>query len=349
MRGSTDVTQTDRMSSPLLLSIKLPTRIAGVAAQARMLRYGMLLILGMLGPAIRAGDIPAPLSEIIENSCLHCHDESSAEGGLDLTALDWNLDDRVLRDRWIHVHDRVYSGEMPPDADDLIAAERQTLVEQLSDTLGTEDRADVAANGRGPLRRLNREEYEQNLRDVLQLPELDIRDMLPEDREGHRFNKTAATLDMSRVQLTADLEAADAALRQAMATDAKPPMVMKYRATGTRLFPSTSTFGDRQQMVLLRKLFEQLAETREGEDRLLDRTMVLFGSNMGDANTHDNTNLPILLAGGGFQHGQHLAFQRDHNKPLSNLFVTMLQQMGIETDSFGSSTGTLNEITRRPT
>lgn len=103
--------------------------------------------------------------------------------------------------------------------------------------------------------------------------------------------------------------------------------------------------ADRQQMTLLTKLFEQLAETREGEDRLLDRTMILFGSNMGDANTHNNTNLPILLAGGGFQHGQHLAFQRDHNKPLCNLFVTMLQRLGIETDTFGSSNGTLNEIT----
>ena len=65
-------------------------------------------------------------------------------------------------------------------------------------------------------------------------------------------------------------------------------------------------------------------------DRLLDRTMVLFGSNMGDANTHDNTNLPILLAGGGFKHGQHLAFKPDNNTPLCNLFVTLLQQMASE-------------------
>jgi hypothetical protein len=72
--------------------------------------------------------------------------------------------------------------------------------------------------------------------------------------------------------------------------------------------------------------------------------MILCGSNMGDANTHDNTNLPILLAGGGLQHGQHLAFKRDNNKPLCNLFVTMLQNMGIETDAFGSSAGTLNEL-----
>jgi len=57
---------------------------------------------------------------------------------------------------------------------------------------------------------------------------------------------------------------------------------------------------------------------------LLDRTMVLYGSNMGEANIHDNTNLPIILAGGGFKHGQHIAFNREHNTPLSNLFVTML-------------------------
>ncbi|HRX81156.1 MAG TPA: DUF1552 domain-containing protein, partial [Pirellulaceae bacterium] len=104
--------------------------------------------------------------------------------------------------------------------------------------------------------------------------------------------------------------------------------------------------ADRQQMALLHKLFRQLSETREDEDRLLDRTMILFGSNMGDANTHDNTNLPILLAGGGFRHGQHLGFPQDHNRPLCDLFVTMLHQLGIEVDAFGSSTSTLSGLER---
>ena len=97
-------------------------------------------------------------------------------------------------------------------------------------------------------------------------------------------------------------------------------------------------------MALLRKLIGNIAAKREEDQRLLDRTMVLYGSNLGDANIHDNTNIPILLAGGGLQHGQHLAFKRDHNKPLSNLFVTMLQNMGVETDTFGSNAGTLNEL-----
>lgn len=102
--------------------------------------------------------------------------------------------------------------------------------------------------------------------------------------------------------------------------------------------------ADGQQMELLRKLMENLSSRPDGDQRLLDRTMVLFGSNMGDANTHDNSNLPILLAGGGFRHGQHLAFRRDHNTPLCNLFVSILHQLGIEADQFGSSTGPLAEL-----
>ena len=101
---------------------------------------------------------------------------------------------------------------------------------------------------------------------------------------------------------------------------------------------------DRQQMTMLRNLIANLSAKPEGGARLLDSTMVLYGSNLGDANIHDNTNLPILLAGGGMRHGQHLAFKRDNNKPLCNLFVTMLQNMGVEAGSFGSSSGDLNEL-----
>jgi hypothetical protein len=99
---------------------------------------------------------------------------------------------------------------------------------------------------------------------------------------------------------------------------------------------------DHQQMLLLGKLIAGLGGVNEHGERLLDRTSILFGSNMGDSNTHDNTNLPILLAGGGFKHGQHVAFNRENNTPLSNLFVSLLQKMEIETDQFGSSTSTLN-------
>lgn len=102
--------------------------------------------------------------------------------------------------------------------------------------------------------------------------------------------------------------------------------------------------ADRQQMVILASLIQNLASKKEDSSRLLDRTMVLFGSNMGDANKHDNTNLPVLLVGGGLKHGQHHAFKHDNNTPLCNLFVTLLQQMGVGVDKFSSSTGTMNAL-----
>ena len=105
--------------------------------------------------------------------------------------------------------------------------------------------------------------------------------------------------------------------------------------------------ADRRQMALLRELVNELALANDGSGRLLDNTMLLFGSNMGDANTHDNTNLPILLVGGGFRHGQHLEFSGDANTPLCNLFVSMLQRMDVEVDAFGSSTGSLAGLSIR--
>lgn len=101
---------------------------------------------------------------------------------------------------------------------------------------------------------------------------------------------------------------------------------------------------DEWHMKLLAGLFTGLRNVREDGETLLDRTMVLYGSNLGNANTHVTTNLPTLFAGGGFKHGQHLGFDRERNYPLPNLFVSMLQRMGIEADKFASSTGTMRGL-----
>ena len=86
----------------------------------------------------------------------------------------------------------------------------------------------------------------------------------------------------------------------------------------------------------------EMTKVKEGERRLLDQTSVLLGSNLGNANAHDPRNLPILLTGGGYAHGRHVAFDRRDNTPLCNLFVNLLNRMDVETDSFGTSTGTLD-------
>lgn len=97
-------------------------------------------------------------------------------------------------------------------------------------------------------------------------------------------------------------------------------------------------------MKLLAGLLRKLKASTEKDSNLLDRSMVLYGSNFGDANKHTTNNMPVLLAGGGFAHGQHLAFDGNRNYPLPNLYVSMLQRMGIETDRFASSTGMMRGL-----
>jgi hypothetical protein len=78
--------------------------------------------------------------------------------------------------------------------------------------------------------------------------------------------------------------------------------------------------------------------------KLLDHTAVLLTSNLGNASSHDNRNMPVILAGGGFRHGQHLAFDRKNNYPLPNLYVSLLQRLGLEQNRFATGTGTMTGL-----
>jgi hypothetical protein len=104
---------------------------------------------------------------------------------------------------------------------------------------------------------------------------------------------------------------------------------------------------DEWHMKLLAGLFADLKSVREGADTLLDRSMIVYGSNLGDANAHSTTNMPTIFAGGGFKHGQHLEFDAKQNYPLPNLFVSMLQRMGIQQERFASATGAMRGLEPR--
>lgn len=101
---------------------------------------------------------------------------------------------------------------------------------------------------------------------------------------------------------------------------------------------------EEKQFEVLGNFFKSLGEKKEQGQSLLDRTMVLYGTCMGAANSHSNYNLPVLLAGGGFKHGQHLAFDTKNNYPLTNLFVSMLQRLGLETSEFSTGKGTFRGL-----
>lgn len=219
----------------------------------------------------------------IENYCSDCHDDT-AKGELDLDALSWDVGNAHSMERWILVHDRVASGEMPPEDEEFPEDERRSLQAALYEALFEADQAEVALKGRGPLRHLTREEYENNLRDLLQLPHLDIRDRLPEDRTSDGFSKAATTLDMSRVHLEAYLDASEAALREALASGVKSKEQTRYRAVGTDLFPLLGTHGGPETMFFAKNgkrvpiSNEDLKKIEESGERDPELEMALFRS-----------------------------------------------------------------------
>ena len=101
------------------------------------------------------------------------------------------------------------------------------------------------------------------------------------------------------------------------------------------------TIVETETMAAFGRFLKKLLDSQEGGETLLDRTMILFGSNLGNASSHDTKNMPVVLAGGGFRHGQHLAFDRDNNYELPKLYVSMLQRLGLEVEQFSDTVGTM--------
>jgi Protein of unknown function (DUF1552) len=103
---------------------------------------------------------------------------------------------------------------------------------------------------------------------------------------------------------------------------------------------------ERYQIEQFARFLVKLKSINDGDGTLLDHSMVLFGSGMGNANSHTNNNLPVILAGGGFKHGEHKAYPAKGlgRQPLCNLYLTMLQRFGVEVDKFGTSSSTLTGL-----
>jgi hypothetical protein len=188
---------------------------------------GLLLILA--GP-MHAGDLPKTSKRFIEKYCAECHDGETKKGGLDLAALKFDLASPTNFSKWVLVHDRVSKGEMPPKKKARPeSSELNAFTNSLASALVSVERAQFAKEGRATRRRLNRYEYENALRDLLQAPWLQIKDSLPEDGERDRFNKVGDALDVSHVQMARYLHAADYALREVMAPQAEQPSAERRR------------------------------------------------------------------------------------------------------------------------
>ena len=208
----------------------------------------LLRAVALLGFTLLLPGAPAApnLQPFLEKHCFECHDSDTKKGGLDLTLLKFDPANSTNFSKWVVVHDRVAEGEMPPKKKARPdAKELQTFTESLVSSLTAAERSRIAREGRATQRRLNRYEYENSLRDLLQAPWLQIKDALPEDGEAHRFNKIGDALDVSHVQMARYLNVADYALRQVMVPQSERPKtkVERYYTRDQRSYTGPMTFS----------------------------------------------------------------------------------------------------------
>jgi len=174
----------------------------------------------LLSPLVSVGAI----SPFLEKNCVECHDADAKKGGLDLTALKSDLTDPKSFETWVKIFDRTANGEMPPKKKARPdATQKSAYLGDLSALLFRQDASRIASQGRTVERRMNRYEYENAVRDLLQAPWLDLKEILPEDTEAFRFNKTGQALDVSHVQLQRYLTAAEEGLRSAFISSVEKP------------------------------------------------------------------------------------------------------------------------------
>lgn len=187
------------------------------------------------------------------------------------------------------------------------------------------------------------EEWEKRPKPVVQVPE-------PQDADVNELSVSSKRMyDLIRLALETDSTRLVTLFIEALGLHPDIPGVEHETHTLTHHGNRPETLAELQrietaQFHALAGLLAGLKGTKEEGETLLDRTMVLYGTCMGSANAHSNVNLPVLLAGGGFKHAGLLEFDTKKNYPLPNLYVSMLQRLGLEIDRFASSTGTMRGL-----
>ena len=205
----------------------------------------LLLIPCLLGTALLYAEPPKELRPFIEKHCADCHDADDAKGGLDFGKLPSDLNRPETLAKWVHIFDRVDQGEMPPKKKARPeASEKANFTKTLATSLATADQANKAT----VLRRLNRNELEQTLNDLLGINE-ELAPLLPEDGRAQGFDKVGEALDLSSVHLQRTMDAARQALNAAMNKGDAPEKIDK-----------TIGFGDGRNATHIGKSWRKLED-----------------------------------------------------------------------------------------
>jgi hypothetical protein len=191
----------------------------------------VLLLTALSGGAfLSAAEPPAVATRFIDRYCTGCHNPDDRKGRLDLETLSYDPENRANFALWAKIHDRVRAGEMPPkEKRRPEPTQLEQFVNEVAATLTASEQAITARDGRSVQRRLNRYEYENALRDLLDVPWAQVMNKLPQDGEAYRYNKSGEALDVSHVQMARYLGAADYAMRQAMRQEFERPATATKR------------------------------------------------------------------------------------------------------------------------
>ncbi|WP_020471898.1 DUF1592 domain-containing protein [Zavarzinella formosa] len=203
------------------------------------MRFSQTLLLLLAACPVWAADLDkTPLKAFLEANCQSCHNADVKKGNLNLDSLSAKLDEQLTAERWVKLHDRVQRGEMPPMTVKTRPKpeEAKAFIDALGKQLAASELAARKESGRTTLRRLNRTEYENTLRDLFQLPLLQVKDLLPDDGRVDGFDKGANALDISPILMDKFAEAADHALDQAIAQYAVPPVPAKLRMYANEMY-----------------------------------------------------------------------------------------------------------------
>ena len=196
----------------------------------------ILLLVALIGAFAFAAPAATDPSVFLTKHCTECHDKDSKKGSLDLTSLPPATSSAESFARWVKIHDRIESGEMPPKKKARPApAEVLAVTRALAATLVAAERTRLASEPRTGVRRLTRAEYESTVRDLFAMPGIRLQDLLPTDGSAHGFDKNSDALDISHVNLAKYVEAAEHTLNVAIATQpaAPQPETVRLSLAGT--------------------------------------------------------------------------------------------------------------------
>lgn len=194
-------------------------------------------VIAVAGACAARAQTTAPLEAMpfIERHCAECHSGASPEAGLDLRSVSKDLTDREARGRWVYLHDRVANGEMPPkSADQPDADSKSAFLQALGESLSEADRA----NREVVLRRLNRAEYENTVRDLFGIL-VDVQSILPDDSAEQGFDTIGSDLSISAQQMVTYIETADLVLDQVLGPADEPRHV--HQRVNIKDLPSKDT------------------------------------------------------------------------------------------------------------